>query len=267
LSFEYLARMFATLDGLDSFSVVIVALVIGGLAMWSRSAAGANGIGRVRGDKELRRPRNVARRLAGATLVIVVLVLVTGAALVQSYNPLGQSFWTVKGEFSSYVASATGTEARSSSTAVPGLPGSEQIWKEPSGRFSVQVETEIDNIGAHAVRIDGIGEPDFGYRVIDYRISFFHYRTLGSEAGSSFQPFTLAAHTERMVVVRYSQSCDMSTDVEASMSSGTMSGTSTGSTTMIPGMSSLPVTYSFFGFAHTDDIPVMPFALQTPQVC
>jgi hypothetical protein len=259
--------MFATLDGLDSMGLVVAVLAIGSVAIWSRSASGGIGTDDVRDAEQTRRPRNVARRLAVTTLVIIAVVFVTGVAVIHSYNPLGRSFWTVKGEFSSNVASANGTEARSTSANSPGFPGTTQIWREPSGTFSVQVETEIDNIGAHAVRIDRVGEPDFGYKVRDYRVSFFHYRTLGAEAGAGIRPFTLAGHSELMVVVRYSQTCDTSASAEASMSAGTMSGTSTGSSTMIPGMSSLPVTYSFFGFAHTDDIPVMPFALVTPQVC
>jgi hypothetical protein len=189
--------------------------------------------------------------VVGSILVVVIVVFVSGVAWVQSYNPLGQSFWSVKGEFSSYVASAKGTEAHNTFSSLPGQPVSEQVWSEPAGKFSVEVETEIDNNGSHAVRMDQIGKPDFGYKVSDYRISFYRYQTLGSEAGAKFRPFTLGGHSERMIVVDYSQSCV----------------TSTTAGTSIPGISSLAVTYSFFGFAHTDDVPVMPFAFQTPQVC
>ncbi len=192
-----------------------------------------------------------ARRIALTALVVVAAILVSGVAWVHNYNPLGQSFLQgVNGEFSSHVASANGTEAHYTFSDLPGQP-SEQVWSEPSGKFSVEVETEISNNDSHAVSIDQISKPNFGYKVSDYRVSFFRNTNSGSEAGAAFHPFTLAGHTERMVVADYSQWC------VTSATAGTIS----------LGMSSLPVTYSFFGFAHTDYVPVMPFGFQTRQAC
>jgi hypothetical protein len=210
-------------------------------------------------------PKRMIRRIGNGVLVAVVVVFLAGVAWAHNYNPLAQSFQNVKGEFSSYVASANGTKALSTISSVPGQPVSQQLWSEPSGTFSVEVETEIDNNGSRAVQITSIGKPDFGYKVSDYRVSFFRDQKLGSEAGANFHPFSLAGHAERMIVVDYSQSCRTSASAATSISSGTITGT--GSSVIMPGMSSLPVTYSFLGFTRTDYVPVMPFALQTPQVC
>lgn len=193
------------------------------------------------------------RRIVLTVLVIVAVLLVLGVSWVYAYNPLAQSWKTSSGEYSSRVINANGIEAHynTQSPTQPGLPVSTQIWSEPAGRFSVEVETEIINTGAFAVRIDKISLPNLGYKMSGLRVSFFRNTKSGSVAGAVFHPFTLAAHTKKMVVVDYSQQC------APSATAGTF----------IPGPSGLPVTYSFFDFAHTIYVPVMPFEFQTRQSC
>jgi hypothetical protein len=258
----YVAPVYATLDDLSSTEVLAVALAIGGLALWSRTRAGVA----VKQPQDDGPPASSGKkmwRVASTIVFIVVVTVISGIAWVQSYNPIGQNWSSVKGEFSSYVANERGVKAHETSSTVPDQPVAELIWNEPSSRFSVQVETEVENNGPHAVRITHIGEPDFGYKVDDYRVAFYHYRSLGSEAGAPFRPFTLKGHEDRMVVITYSQPCRAAGNVSVGV--GTY--TSTSASTLVPGMSSLPVTYSFFGFAHTVAVPVMPYALQSPPYC
>ena len=200
--------MYATLDGLSSLEVVAVALVIVGVALWSRARAGA--VVREAGDDGQPMPRGKRiRRVASVVLFVVIVIAVSGVGWVQSYNPLAQSWSSVKGEFSSYVASAEGVEAHETSSLVPYQPVTELVTGiRPSSGFSVQVETEVENNGSRAVRIVLIGEPEFCYKVDDYRFYFYRYRSLGSEAGARFRPFTLNGHSARMVVVTYSQPCE-----------------------------------------------------------
>lgn len=124
-----------------------------------------------------------------------------------------------------------------------------------NGTFRVQFETEITNNGSYAVRIDAVSEPKLGYRTDDYRVSFYKNTPFPNEDGAAFRPFTLAGHSQRAVVVTYSQTCTTTAPV-------TVNGQA-----MISGPVSLPVTYSFLGFAHTVNVPVAPFTLAAPQSC
>jgi hypothetical protein len=186
-----------------------------------------------------------------AVLVVAVVAVLVGVGWAFTYNPLAQTWQNINGEFYTHVENTNGKEAHYTFSSIPDSPVSEQVWSEPSGTFSVEVETEITNTGSHAVRIDQVDKPDFGYKTSGYRVSFYKNSPTGSVAGTPFHPFTLAGHAQKMVVVDYSQRC---------VTSGTAG-------TEIFGLSGLPVTYSFFGFSHTVDVPVMPFVFVARQVC
>jgi hypothetical protein len=195
--------------------------------------------------------KSKTRRVLLTALAIIVVAVVLVVDWVYKYSPIAQSLQTTSGEWSSYVANAKGIEAHYTFTSTPDVLGAEQVWSEPLGTFSVEVETEVVNTGSHAVRIDRVGKQDFGYKTSDYRISFFRQGKSGHIAGAPFHSFTLAGHAQRMVVVDYSQWC----------------ATSATAGTTFYGLSSLPVTYSYFGFAHTVNVPAMPFVIQARQAC
>jgi hypothetical protein len=130
-----------------------------------------------------------------------------------------------------------------------------QVWDEPRGKFLVQIETEITNSGSHAVRIDGVGEPSFGYRTRYFHVSFYRNDPFPYEAGAKFHPFTLAGHSQKMVTVSYLQYCTTRAPV-------TEDGHALPS-----GPTALPVTFSFLGFTHTDEVPVMTFSFVAPLSC
>lgn len=202
---------------------------------------------------------NKPRRPLRTVLVVVVAVIVLGIYWAYSYSPLVQNFNNFSsGEYGSYVGSADGVEAHYTITdAGQSSPMGTQTWVEPTGKFFVQTETEITNSGSHAVRIDHVGQPNFGSKIGDYRVSFYRNVNFPHEAGAAFHPFVLSAHSQRMVVVSYSQQCATSAPAETLTSDGAI----------FSGPSSLPVTYSFLGFAHTVDVPVAPTAFQAPRSC
>lgn len=193
-----------------------------------------------------------------SALVVVAIAVALVFNWAYDYNPLAQSWNKAKGEWGSYVASASGVEAHHTTTQSQATPLLTTVWDEPTGKFLVQFETEITNTGSRAVRIDAVGEPPFGilgYRTSDYRVSFFRNAPFPNEAGASFHPFTLSGHSERMVTVSYSQFCTTSAPV------------SEDGRALPSGPTVLPVTFSFFGFAHTDEIPIAPFSFVAPLHC
>jgi hypothetical protein len=195
------------------------------------------------------------RSLIVAIAVVVVLVVALAADWAYSYNPLAQNFQQAKGEFGSYVGTTRGVEAHFTDTSPQGSLMATVVWNEPTGKFVVQFETEIDNTGGRSVRIDGVGTPSFGYHTSGYRVSFYHNAPFPNEAGAPFHSFTLAAHSERIVTVSYSQYCTTKAPV-------TEDGRALPS-----GPTSLPVTYSFLGFSHTDEVPIAPFTFVAPVSC
>jgi hypothetical protein len=199
------------------------------------------------------------RRTLRTVLMVVVAVIFLAAYWAYSYSPLVQNFKHLSsGEYGSYVGSADGVESHYTITdGGQGSPMGTQTWVEPTGKFFVQTETEITNSGSHAVRIDHVGQPSFEYQTSAYQVSFYRNASFPHEAGAAFQPFVLAAHSQRMVVVSYSQRCATSAPDEMVTSDGAI----------FSGPSSLPVTYSFLGFAHTIDVPVAPTAFQAPRSC
>jgi hypothetical protein len=202
---------------------------------------------------------NKARRALRTVLVVVVAVIFLAAYWAYSYSPLVQNFNNFSsGEYGSYVANADGVEAHYTITdGGQSSPMGTQTWVEPTGKFFVQTETEITNSGSHAVRIDHVGQPSFGYQTSGYQVSFYRNVKFPYEAGAAFHPFVLAAHSQRMVVVSYSQRCATGAPTEMVIDAGAI----------FSGPSSLPVTYSFLGFAHTVDVPVAPTAFQAPRSC
>lgn len=198
------------------------------------------------------------RRALGTVLVAIVVVVALAAYWAYSYSPLVQNPHNFSGEYGSYVASADGVEAHYTTIGGgPSSPLSTLTWVEPAGTFFVQSETEITNSGSHAVRVDQVGQPSFGYQTSGYRVSFYRNVKFPHEDGKVFHPFVLAAHSQRMVVVTYSQRCATSSPDEI-----VVNGVVTFS-----GPLSLPVTYTFLGMAHTVNVPVAPTAFQAPRSC
>lgn len=173
---------------------------------------------------------------------------------VYSYNPLAQDWRQAHGEWGSYVGTLAGVEAHYTLNG-SGAPMGTQTWNERTGTFRVQFETEITNRGSHAVRVVAVGRPHVAYKIVGYRVSFYTNVAFPNEDGAGFHPFTLAGHSQRMVVVSYSQSCTTNAQV-------TVNGQA-----MVSGPVSLLETYSFMGFAHTDELPVAPFILAAPRRC
>jgi hypothetical protein len=189
-------------------------------------------------------------------LVVVAVIVAVAVYWAYSYNPLAQSLQRAEGEWGSYVGTTGGVEAHFTMTNLQvTAPMSTVIWNEPTGKFVVQFETEITNTGSHAVRIDGVGQPYFGYRTGDYRVSFYRNEPFPNEDGASFHPFTLAGHSQRIVTISYSQYCTTSAPV-------TEDGRA-----MPSGPTALPVSYSFLGFTHRDEVPVAPFSFVAPLRC
>jgi hypothetical protein len=190
-------------------------------------------------------------------LIVVAVVVVLALAWVYRYNPLIQSWHQeAGGEWGSYVGKS-GVEAHHSMTNTQGSPIGTEVWVEPSGKFFVEIETEITNNGTHAVRINRVGQPSFDYRTSGYRVSFYRNANFPNEGGAKFHSFVLAGHSQRMVVVSYSQYCATSAP-----NSETIDGVN-----FFSGMTGLPVTYSFEGFSHTDVVPVEPTEFQAPSSC
>lgn len=193
-----------------------------------------------------------------SALVAVAIAVALTFNWAYDYNPLAQRWNQAKGEWGSYVANTSGIEAHHTTTQSQATPLLTTLWDEPTGKFVVQFETEITNTGSRAVRIDAVGEPPFGifgYRTSDYRVSFYRNAAFPNEAGASFHPFTLSGHSERMVTVSYSQFCTTSAPV------------SEDGRALPSGPTALPVTFSFFGFAHTDEVPIAPFSFVAPHHC
>ena len=195
------------------------------------------------------------RRHRGIIAIIAALVIVLVAHWVYSYDPLASDWQHMtQGQWGTYVGSPSGVEAHYT-TAAQGGPLGTEIWNEPKGTFLVQLETEITNTGSHAVRIDDVGRANVSYPITGYHVSFYRDRSFPFENGTSFRPFVLAGHAQRMVVVTYLQRCT------------TRSPVSLNGQAQISGPTALAVTYSFLGFTHTTAVPVAPFILGAPQRC
>lgn len=196
-----------------------------------------------------------ARRTLRTVLVVVAVVIVGAVYWAYSYSPLAQTF---SGEYGSYVGSANGVEAHYTITdGAQSSPMGIQTWVEPTGKFFVQTETEITNSGSHAVRIDHVGQPNFQYQTSGYQVSFYRNVNFPHEAGAVFHPFVLSAHSQRIIVVSYTQRCATSAPDEMI----------TSDSVIFWGPSVLPVTYSFLGFTHTVDVPLQPTEFQAPRSC
>ena len=191
------------------------------------------------------------------TVLVVVMVAVALAVYwAYSYNPLAQSLQHANGEWGSYVGTTDGVEAHFTTTNPQvAEPMSTVVWDEPTGKFVVQFETEITNTGSRSVQINGVGQPRFGYRTSDYKVSFYRNEPFPKEDGASFHPFTLAGHSERIVTITYTQLCTTSAPV-------TEDGRALPS-----GPTALPVTYSFLGFTLTVELPIAPFTFVAPLSC
>ncbi len=197
--------------------------------------------------------RRIVLSVVGAAVAVLVMTLVWA----YSYDPLVHSLQFANGEFGSYVGTLAGVEARYSFASLGTSPMDEQIWTEPAGVFVVQIETEITNRGFAAVLVEGVGQPRVSYPTSDYRVSFYRNALFPHENGQAFHPFTLPGHSQRMVVVTFHQWCATHAPSEEVSASATI----------FPSPSSLPVTYSFWGFHHTVDVPLAPFAFKAPSRC
>lgn len=200
------------------------------------------------------RHRHPWRIVAGA----VVLVVAIAVYWTYSYNPLAQTWQLSKGEWGSYVGTTSGIEAHhttDTSHVSPLSPMAITVWNEPTGTFVVQFETEIRNTGSRAVRIVSVGEPKFEYEVSGYRVSFYRNAAFPHEDGVAFHPFTLAGQAERIVTISYSQTCTTKAPI------------SVNGRAMPSGPTAVPVTYSYLGLSHTDQVPVAPFTFVAPERC
>jgi len=193
----------------------------------------------------------MARRVLRLTLVIVVVGAVMGFASVYEYNPLGTSLQSSQGQFSSNVMNADGSAADVNGNGSISLsdPLGGVTYIEPTGTFRTEIQTEITNNGSRTVHFDNVGKPDVSNETGDYRVSFYTQGSTSTNAGAPFRPFILAAHTSRSIVVDFSQRCV----------------TSSAAGMTIQGVSGIPVTFTLFGFAHTNDISVIPYAIETVE--
>ncbi|HUY42319.1 MAG TPA: hypothetical protein VMU98_01000 [Acidimicrobiales bacterium] len=198
---------------------------------------------------------NGPHRVLRSFFAVVIVVAALAVLWTYRYNPLAQSWDHAKGEWGSYVGTNAGVRAHFTTTEAPGTPMGTLVWDEPRGKFLVQFETEVTNTGSHAVRIVAVGEPSFDYRTSAYGVSFYQNAPFPYEGGASFHPFTLTGHSQKMLTVSYTQFCTTS-------ASYSLNGRA-----MPSGPTALPVTYSFLGFTHTDEVPVAPFIFVAPQRC
>jgi hypothetical protein len=199
------------------------------------------------------------RRALLIVLAVVIAAVALAAYKAYSYSPLVQSFNNASsGEYGSYVASSDGVEAHyTSNDSGLNSPMATLTWNEPTGLFFVQTETEITNSGSFAVRITHVGQPRFGPKISAFRVTFYRNAGFPHEAGAPFRPFVLAAHSQRMIVITYSQECATNAPNELITSKGAI----------FWGPSGLSVTFSFLGFAHEVDVPVQPTEFQAPLSC
>jgi len=195
------------------------------------------------------------RRVLRSSFAVVIVVAALALLWAYRYNPLAQSWDHASGEWGSYVGTNSGVQAHFTTTEALGTPMGTLVWDEPRGKFLVRFETEVTNTGSHAVRIVAVGEPSFDYRTSDFAVSFYRSAPFPHESGASFHPFTLAGHAQKMLTVSYTQFCTTSAPVS-------LNGRARPS-----GPTALPVTYSFLGITHTDEVPVAPFSFVAPRSC
>jgi len=199
-----------------------------------------------------------SRRKRVLIVVGVVAVVVVAAGLVSAYRyqPLSQAY---HGEFGSTVSAWNGSKVAHATAQITGQltptvsgPITEDIWKEPTGAYNVEIVVTINNSGPHAVTIDGFGSPAPGVakRFLGYTlIESGSYGSAGSKS-IPFKSFSFAGHSSKVVVVDYTQPCTPSS-AGASITSYTQ----------------MPVTYSFLGFRHTVGVPIDPYVIKRRSSC
>jgi hypothetical protein len=157
------------------------------------------------------------------------------------------SYVTAQGREVSYKVTALTGDLLSPPT---GLLTAVQLWDEPAGVHRVQVVATIANTGRYGVTIDSVGLPSGLPNVHSLRASFYKAGSDGANAGALLHPFSLPAHSSRLVVIDYVQNCVPSTGGRA-----------------VSGVDALLVRYSFLGFEHTTSAIIGGYALSGPKRC
>ncbi|MHB1172420.1 MAG: HAAS signaling domain-containing protein [Lacisediminihabitans sp.] len=186
-------------------------------------------------------------RTASVTLrvvlaVLVIAVLVAGLALRATYQPqIGSmiSFVRVLDSNGNVVnAIANGKTVGSSAT---------QVWLEPKGTYTVEVNAVLRNGGDLGVTLESIQNPNGPIPKSPFKVYFGgggnHF--WGSLGG--FHKVSMPGHGTVSIGLRYSERCTPG-------SNGTF-------------VQFLPITYSFLGVRHTTLVPIQPFRLRARQAC
>jgi hypothetical protein len=198
------------------------------------------------------------------TFGVVLVIVIGGFVAVYRYQPMLQGY---HGEYSSNVVAANGSRAKSTSVPVApgsisatsnvtrtvpeGMPASQEIiWTEPTGTFTVEVQTTISNTGSQSITVDQLHSPVAATQGHDVHVFLNKGGSYGANGGTPFHTFTLGGHASKIVVIEYQQRC-----VPGSASE----------TPLV--ITELPLTYSFFGFKHTVMVPVLPYAITKRQSC
>ncbi|MGD0167442.1 MAG: hypothetical protein ABSC51_09180 [Gaiellaceae bacterium] len=181
--------------------------------------------------------------------------------LAYRYDPICRALECFR-QSSSYVTTAQGREVSYKFPALTddllrdllppstGLPTGVQLWDEPAGVHRVQVVATIANTGRFGVTIDSVGLPSGLLNVHSLRTSFYKAGSVGANAGALLHPFSLPAHSSRLVVIDYVQNCVPSTGGGA-----------------VSGVDALSVRYSFLGFEHMTSAIIGGYAFSGPKRC
>ena len=199
-------------------------------------------------------PRQRRQRALVVAGAVAVLVVATGLVSAYRYQPLLQTY---QGQFGEQVVAWNSSRVTHTFTQISDQVAAntggfiyEDIWTEPTGAYNVEVVVTIDNVDSRAVTIEGLGAPAPGVPKSHLTAFFYKSGSYGSEGGTPWHPFTLAAHHSTTVVVDYTQVCSPA-GAGASYTSYTQ----------------MAVTYSFLGFRHTVGVPMDPYVIKRRRSC
>ncbi|HEY5438967.1 MAG TPA: hypothetical protein VIJ99_08690 [Acidimicrobiales bacterium] len=184
------------------------------------------------------RPRTKLRIALAIITPLAVLGLVLLAA--SRYQPLTPKMY---GYYDSRVLTSAGT-------AVPFYnskgPHSDQVWLEPKGAFTVEIEMTIDNNGPFPIRVENVGAHDASSRP---KVFFDRFGEYGLTGATPMHPFIIVGHSTATLAVHYVEQCVPS---------------ATGNVITV---AQLPVTFSFLHFEHTDSELIEPFQIKRRPSC
>ena len=186
------------------------------------------------------------RRRAPLCVLALVLVLTAGGALWWRHY---QALVAPQVEGASMVLTASGTRAAIDPDDALGL-GNSPIWREPAGKYSIDVVVGLTNSGSFPIAIDRISAP-FGNLpgAGKTRVSLSSNTYFGG--GTAFHPFTLGPHDTVFYSVHTPESCVPGRSKSDSFFSA----------------SSVEVETSFLGYHRSISLPIATMALQLRTTC